>query len=522
MGGLEPKLYPSPDAPDEQAATSIQAMLASASPILKDAFLCGGRTELPFGDVAADAMQLLLEWIYGKVKASLTLSQAASLFQLAHKFDILELQLQCEQTLKASVAMETYHQLQDLATRFDCTPLMQVCNRFQERLDEGGLKQLEEHLASYTAAQVVHPPLYGAQMPAYAEMPSCPAQSERVDQIGCLGGIHGADAASQTCPGGIPCADAATHTTGARGLLDGNVESAHETMLTDSQPTAVDGRPALVIAHGADTSNSPVPQKAAEFLASESPQSVLETREYQGTTSSDGCNSGDTGTFCILRLLRPYSLADDTEGAETSGTLLKDVMEAPGSSATELPPSTNSPQDEAQALHEQPTEDAPVLQGDILPRAQVAGSPSDRPITIPGVTPDSDTHDIMEVLGGSATELPPSTNSPQDEAQVLHEQPSEDATVLQGDSLPKARVAVSPSDRPINTPGVTLDSGGRISMSHQAPSTEDAPEAARAADAASSKNPSPKASLLFLVVIRCLITSWLSAANSHALMALGL
>ena len=48
--------------------------------------------------------------------------------------------------------------------------------------------------------------------------------------------------------------------------------------------------------------------------------------------------------------------------------------------------------------------------------------------------------DIMEVLGGSATELPPSTNSPQDEAQVLHEQPSEDATVLQGDSLPKARV----------------------------------------------------------------------------------
>jgi hypothetical protein len=71
-------------------------------------------------------MQLLLEWIYGKVKASLTLSQAASLFQLAHKFDILELQLQCEQTLKASVAMETYHQLQDLATRFDCTPLMQV------------------------------------------------------------------------------------------------------------------------------------------------------------------------------------------------------------------------------------------------------------------------------------------------------------------------------------------------------------------------------------------------------------
>ena len=71
-------------------------------------------------------MQLLLEWIYGKAKASLTLSQAVPLFQLAHKFDILELQLQCEQTLKASVSMETYHQLQDVATRFDCTALMQA------------------------------------------------------------------------------------------------------------------------------------------------------------------------------------------------------------------------------------------------------------------------------------------------------------------------------------------------------------------------------------------------------------
>ena len=61
-------------------------------------------------------------------------------------------------------------------------------------------------------------------MPAYAETPSCPAQSERVDQIGCLGGIHGADAASQTCPGGIPCADAATHTTGEKTLLKVSIQ----------------------------------------------------------------------------------------------------------------------------------------------------------------------------------------------------------------------------------------------------------------------------------------------------------
>ncbi len=51
-------------------------------------------------------------------------------------------------------------------------------------------------------------------MPAYAEMSSCLSQSERVDQIGCLGGVHCADAASQTCPGGEHYADAAIQTNG--------------------------------------------------------------------------------------------------------------------------------------------------------------------------------------------------------------------------------------------------------------------------------------------------------------------
>ena len=55
--------------------------------------------------------------------------------------------------------------------------------------------------------------------------------------------------------------------------------------------------------------------------------------------------------------------------------LLQDVMEAPGGSATGLLPSTNSPQDEAQVLHEQPNEDAPVLQVDILLKAQVCNGP---------------------------------------------------------------------------------------------------------------------------------------------------
>jgi len=55
--------------------------------------------------------------------------------------------------------------------------------------------------------------------------------------------------------------------------------------------------------------------------------------------------------------------------------LLQDVTEIPGCSAAELLPSVNSHLDEAQVLHEQPSEDAPVLQGDILPKAQVCSNP---------------------------------------------------------------------------------------------------------------------------------------------------
>ena len=56
-------------------------------------------------------------------------------------------------------------------------------------------------------------------------------------------------------------------------------------------------------------------------------------------------------------------------------TLLQDVMEAPGRSATtELLPSTSTSQDEAPMLHEQPSEDVPVLQVDILPKAQVCSN----------------------------------------------------------------------------------------------------------------------------------------------------
>ncbi len=86
----------------------------------------GNASELVFEDITADAMGLLLNWLYAGFKASLTLSQAVSLFKLSHRFDIVKLQHQCEQTLKASVGMEALPQLEDLADSFHCMELKEV------------------------------------------------------------------------------------------------------------------------------------------------------------------------------------------------------------------------------------------------------------------------------------------------------------------------------------------------------------------------------------------------------------
>ena len=83
----------------------------------------GDATEL---DITADTMSLLLNWLYAGVKASLTLSQAVSLFKLSHHFDTGKLQHQCEQTLNASVGLEALPQLEDLTDSFHCVQLKKV------------------------------------------------------------------------------------------------------------------------------------------------------------------------------------------------------------------------------------------------------------------------------------------------------------------------------------------------------------------------------------------------------------
>ncbi|DBB12545.1 hypothetical protein WJX82_010005 [Trebouxia sp. C0006] len=126
----------------------------------------GDATEL---DITADTMSLLLNWLYAGVKASLTLSQAVSLFKLSHHFDTGKLQHQCEQTLNASVGLEALPQLEDLTDSFHCVQLKKTCQHFRALLDEDGLKQLDEGLAWYAAAQAVQDPICRAYMPPQAD-----------------------------------------------------------------------------------------------------------------------------------------------------------------------------------------------------------------------------------------------------------------------------------------------------------------------------------------------------------------
>ncbi len=82
--------------------------------------------ELVFTNLTAEAMQMVLEWMYGVFKDCLTLPQAVAVFLASHRFDITELQLQSERILKAYISFDTYAQLRGLAKQFHCSGLRQV------------------------------------------------------------------------------------------------------------------------------------------------------------------------------------------------------------------------------------------------------------------------------------------------------------------------------------------------------------------------------------------------------------
>ncbi|DBA93299.1 TPA: hypothetical protein ACH3X2_003581 [Trebouxia sp. C0005] len=456
-----------------------RAILASASPILKEAFLCGNATELVFEDITADGMGLLLNWLYARFKASLTLSQAETLFKLSHRFDIVKLQHQCEQTLKASVGMEALPQLEDLADSFHCMELKEACQRFRTLLDEDGLQQLDERLACYAAAQGVQDPICRAQMPAQAG-PSCFQPQDQEDVEPWPGSMCHVDDATQNITGefGQDVVETSEHaliSSGEKGSRHVDGGTAQETMLVDSQPPTEDDRTAVIIVHGAETPGSPASHKDNEFLDHESPRSVFVTDGYQGlTTCSDSSSSDGSGgaeEISTSDIMSPQPSAAQDVIHQALWEVVSEADEAPASSsataASHSQESAGSSQESRLQPHgvEHVLPDSPV-QADDPTSAESSGTTCE---------------DIMEAPGCSATtELFPSTSTPQDEVPMLHQQPSEDAPVLQVEILPKAQAAASPSGGAVTFPGFTTDSGDD-SMDHQFTSTEAVLEAARAA-----------------------------------------
>lgn len=66
--------------------------------------------------MSPDTMDFLIDWLYSDFKESLTFEQRQALFAVSHKYDILELQLECD----------TYTVLADMARHFGSQRIKQV------------------------------------------------------------------------------------------------------------------------------------------------------------------------------------------------------------------------------------------------------------------------------------------------------------------------------------------------------------------------------------------------------------
>ena len=76
--------------------------------------------------MSPDTMDLLIDWLYSDFKESLTFEQHQALFTISHKYDILELQQECERVLSSSVTLDTYAVLADVARHFGSQRIKQV------------------------------------------------------------------------------------------------------------------------------------------------------------------------------------------------------------------------------------------------------------------------------------------------------------------------------------------------------------------------------------------------------------
>ena len=86
----------------------------------------GMHHKLELVDVTAEAVSLMLDFLYGGFTASLTFSLAKALFQAIHKYEVKELQEQCERALQALISVEVFDQMVEVATRCNCAVLIEM------------------------------------------------------------------------------------------------------------------------------------------------------------------------------------------------------------------------------------------------------------------------------------------------------------------------------------------------------------------------------------------------------------
>jgi len=76
----------------------------------------GGAGEpLVLTKLSTETMGLLVDWLYARLKESITWEQRLALFHANHMYQICELQLECEYILTSSVSSETLPVLADIA-----------------------------------------------------------------------------------------------------------------------------------------------------------------------------------------------------------------------------------------------------------------------------------------------------------------------------------------------------------------------------------------------------------------------
>ncbi|KAL3143280.1 hypothetical protein ABBQ38_002123 [Trebouxia sp. C0009 RCD-2024] len=130
-----------------------RAVLAAASPVFERMFSShmqeGKSQTIEMTDVAAETVELLLQFIYGCLQPGLTLPEVVALFQASDKYALASLHHQCTRLLTAHISFGNIFQLADLAQLHNCPSLLQACLDYVESLQE-----LEGILGSDTCSQI--------------------------------------------------------------------------------------------------------------------------------------------------------------------------------------------------------------------------------------------------------------------------------------------------------------------------------------------------------------------------------